>query len=76
MKKQKDDSADRVAHDPLDPDEMIKRAIEGQKIILQDMLRAGVPITYRDDNGALVREMPNGQIEIIIEPSPCKANQN
>ncbi|MDR1312028.1 MAG: hypothetical protein LBK01_09220 [Burkholderiaceae bacterium] len=57
----------------LDLDEITKRAIEGQKAMLQDMLRRGIPLVYADDTGAIVRKMPGGKVEILHEPPSCEA---
>lgn len=38
---------------------------EGQQKILNSMLKSGVPLNYRDEQGNLVQKNPNGTIEII-----------
>ena len=58
----------------IDLDELIARFLseESQKKhrqMLEDHLKAGASISYRDDKGNLVRENPDGTIE-ILDPGP------
>lgn len=51
---------------------LIERAAQSHAIqddFLSDILEKGIPITYRDNRGILVKELPNGKIERIVETS-------
>lgn len=45
------------------------RALHGQKMLLDDMLKSGIPLVYEDEQGRMVRELPDGCIEVIKEHS-------
>lgn len=48
-------------------EEYTKRANAAMPARLADMLAAGVPIFYADEQGREVKEMPNGEIIILSE---------
>lgn len=49
-------------------EEIEKRAIAGQKRLLADMLKRGIPLVYKDKHGRMVKEHPDGHIEVMREP--------
>jgi hypothetical protein len=53
---------------PITVDEIHERLVRGQKQLLADMLEYGIPLVYQDENGQMVREHPNGYIEVIHLP--------
>jgi len=46
-------------------DELLALGIAGQAAILEAELKAGVPLTYRDDKGDLVQKNPDGTITLL-----------
>lgn len=51
---------------------LIERAAQSHAIqddFLSDILKRGSPITYRDGQGILVKELPSGKIERIVKAS-------
>lgn len=48
-------------------DEMSARANAALPKLLKSHLEAGVPITYVDEQGRYVKEMPNGEIIVLEE---------
>lgn len=55
-------------HQPEHPkmslcDDLLSRAKEGQPAILEDMLKAGIPLSFRDDDGNLMQKNPDGTIQ-------------
>lgn len=49
----------------MDAEAITAILVEGQKKILADMLDKGIPLTYRNENGQMVREYPDGRIEPV-----------
>jgi len=48
-------------------DQLTEKAKAGQKVMLQETLKAGFPIVYEDKAGRWVKEMPNGEIIVLHE---------
>ena len=46
-------------------DQIFKIIQEGQPKILQELLDKGIPIIYMDENNNMVREFPDGEVQII-----------
>lgn len=55
---------------PLTLEEMTNIAIRNQRIILNEELKKGVPLNYRDEQGRNVLEYPDGHIEVTKEIMP------
>lgn len=55
---------------PLTFEEMTRVAIQNQRIILNEELKTGVPLNYRDEQGRDVLEYPDGHIEVTEEVMP------
>jgi hypothetical protein len=46
-------------------DALVRLGKAGQAAILEDLLRAGVPLAFRDEEGNLAQKNPDGSIEIL-----------
>jgi hypothetical protein len=46
-------------------DWLCSSAMAGQAAILEDQLKAGIPLTYRDEHGNLVQKNPDGSITLL-----------
>ena len=57
----------------LDPDEILAKGLAGQRKILEAQLAAGVSLSYRDKDGNLVEERPDGSIVILKKATNAKA---
>jgi hypothetical protein len=57
IQKNPDESIDLIFFD-----EMFTRAKVAQPEILKETLKAGIPITYRNEEGILVQKNPDGSI--------------
>ncbi len=53
----------------LDFEEIVAKGLAGQRKILEAQLANGVSLTYRDKDGNLVEEHPDGSIIILQEAS-------
>jgi len=48
---------------------LVAQSHANQNSFLSDILKRGIPVTYRDDQGDLLKELPDGKIERIMEAS-------
>lgn len=53
----------------LDLIELAAQSHANQASFLADILKKGIPITYRDNQGELLKELPGGNIDRIMEAS-------
>ena len=57
-----------MLHDTIPPQELpfeqfIKMGLEGQQAILEDMLKAGVPLVTQDSSGRFIQKNPDGTVQ-------------
>ena len=53
-------------------DRLVADAKAGQPAILEDQLKAGVPMSYVDNKGDLVQKHPDGRITLLKEKKDLK----